>query len=214
MFKHGEKNKNYMETIFRNKLHFLTIIVGIFCLWSCTQNSNNTDKKNSKTTQKLSLEYQSLQDSVNGSWQNMIKSDDQKISDIKRLLDEVSYTKKYNLFLHDSLLQMHKILSQKRYTQPSMSDSKLIDAYDNATDSIVKGVFRLVKTTPSIAQYPMAINLMEDIIAADNNVVLYRVKYDNWAKTYNIFVDRNKEKLTKINSTPLIEKYPLFTLGN
>jgi len=203
-----------MATIFRNKFYYLSVSLGIMCLWSCTQNSNNTDKKGSKDTQKTALEYQSLQDSVNVSWQNMIKSDDQKISDIKRLLDEVSYTKKYNLFLHDSLLQLHKTLSLKRYTQRSMSESKLIDAYDNATDSIVKGVFRLVKTTPSIAQYPMAVNLMEEIIAADNNVVIYRVKYDNWAKTYNIFVNRNKEKLTKINSTPLVEKYPLFTLGN
>ncbi len=203
-----------MTTIFKNKFYYLSVIICNLCLWSCTQNSNNTDKKSSKGAQKIALEYQSLQDSVSVSWQNMIKSDDQKISDIKRLLDEVSYTKKYNLFLHDSLLQMHKILLLKRYTQRSMGESKLIDVYDNATDSIVKGVFRLVKTTPSIEQYPMAVNLMEEIIAADNNVVLYRVKYDNWAKTYNVFVDRNKEKLEKINSTPLVEKYPLFTLGN
>ena len=200
--------KQYFRTIF---ISFLAMII----LFSCSQNNSNTEVASGKDVSKLAKDYQALQDSVDSAWQTMIKADDQKIRDIKRLLEEVSYTKKYNLFLHDSLMQLQQKIAAKRYTQISMQNSNQIDSYDSATDSLVKGVFRLVKSTPSIDQYPTAINLMGEIIDADNQVVLYRVKYDNWAKTYNGFVQQHKDKLAKKNiGNPMVEKYALFTLNN
>ncbi len=205
-----------MKKLFsKNSIILFSTFLGTIILVSCSQNNNNSDVANVKEVTKLAKDYQALQDSVDWAWQKMIKADDQKISDIKRLLEEVSYTKKYNLFLHDSLMQLQQQLTLKRYTQLSMKNSQLIDSYDSATDSLVKGVFRLVKSTPSIEQYPTAINLMGEIIDADNQVVLYRVKYDNWAKTYNGFMQQHKAKLAKKNiGKPVVEKYALFTLSN
>lgn len=177
---------------------------------------NGTSDKAIKTEESKSevLDYKAINDSVNTSWQLMMQADDQKIADIKRLIEEISYTKKYNLFLLDSTRQMQQTLASKRYTQISMQKSELIDKYDVATDSVVKAVFRLAKTTPSIDQYQTAMQLVQDINTAENEVVIFRVRYDGWVRTYNEHIKIHKTELEeKLKSDSLPEKYFLFTLN-
>lgn len=177
---------------------------------------NGTSDKAIKTEESKSevMDYKAINDSINNSWQLMMQADDQKIADIKRLIEEISYTKKYNLFLLDSTRQMQQTLASKRYTQISMQKSELIDKYDAATDSVVKAVFRLAKTTPSIDQYQTAMQLVQDINTAENEVVIFRVRYDGWVRTYNEHIKIHKTELEeKLKSDSLPEKYFLFTLN-
>lgn len=179
-------------------------------------NKNGTSDKTTKTEQSKSevLDYKALNDSVNTSWQVMILADDNKIADIKRLIEEISYTKKYNLFLLDSVRQMQQSLASKRYDQISMQKSSSIDQYDAATDSLVRAVFRLAKTTPNIDQYQTAMQLVQDINTAENEVVLFRVRYDSWVRTYNDYIQTHKTELEdKLKSGAVPEKYFLFTLN-
>lgn len=191
------------------------LIIGLFCLGllavSCER---KTDEGQSLTKkEKVKQEIDLINDSLNASWNNMTNSDDQKIKDIKRLLDEVSYTGKYNVLLLDSLVALQKQLSIKRYDAVTMNDSQKIDAYDQATDSLLKATFRLVNTTPEIENHPIAKTLIEDIMAADNNLVLYRARYDRWVKEYNDYIKKQSGKLEKLGPPySELKKKPMFSL--
>jgi hypothetical protein len=193
------------------------IILCLSCLVllavSCERKTDGDQSLTKK--EKIKQEIDLINDSLNSSWNNMSASDDQKLKDIKRLLDEVSYTGKYNVLLYDSLVSLHKQLLAKRYDAATMSDSQKIDAYDQATDSLLKATFRLVNTTPEIENHPIAKTLIEDIMFADNNLVLYRARYDRWVKEYNSYVDRHSGKLEKLGMPySTFKKKPMFSLQN
>ncbi|TAH27059.1 MAG: hypothetical protein EAZ07_02160 [Cytophagales bacterium] len=201
-----------MKLIVNYRLIFFAFIVFLFeaCQNRTVTNELSKEQKNINVLQ----EYKNVSDSLTNSWHKMIVADDKKIDDIGRLIDEISYTKKYNLFLLDSVKFLQSKLQNKRYTQLSMENSELINAYDAATDSLIGMVFRLAKTTPSIDQYPTAMQLVQDINNSDNEVVIYRVRYDAWVRIYNDLMKRHsKEIKSKLSGEPKQEKYYLFSLN-
>jgi hypothetical protein len=184
----------------------------VLCLNQCNHKNQSVNHK-SKNPNLLLNEWKSMRDSVNMSWEKMMASDDNKISDIKRLLDEISYIPKHDLFLLDSLRIMQAKLKGKRYNQQTMQESNRIDLYDMATDSLIKKSYLLAQKTPEIQKYANVMQLIQDINAADNEVVIYRVKYDKFASRYNAFMIKNKSTIaTLIPSDSLIENYYLFTI--
>jgi hypothetical protein len=56
--------------------------------------------------------------------------------------------------------------------------------------------------------------LIDDINAMNNYVLMHRIHYDAWVKELNAFKERNAEKL--INEDPSIEKnaMPIFELSS
>lgn len=140
----------------------------------------------------------------------MIKSDDQKIDDIARLLLEISYCKKYNAMLLDSLNEVVKTLKNERYLQHSMQSAE-IDAYDELTNHVIARVKYLARTTDELKSHPLAETLYNDIAKSDNDVALYRSMYDRFAMEYNDYREANKEKLgEKAKDFP---KLPLFSVS-
>jgi len=150
-----------------------------------------------------------LRDSADKAWDKMIKSDDQKVDDLARLLQEISYCKKYNALLLDSLNEVVKTLKDKRYKQLTMLSPE-IDQYDELTNLVISRVKYLARTTGELKSHPIAETLFNDIAAADNDVVRYRSLYDHFAMEYNDFLDKNKELLGEnVNDFP---KLPLFSV--
>ena len=153
----------------------------------------------------------SLQDSTSKTWQTMIREDDQKITYLKRLIDEVSYTKVYDKVVYDSLATGIETLKAIRYDQNSMADSDKIDLYDETTAEIVNKVLTFAQDHPKYEDYPIMAELINDILDADNKVIYRRVDYDNIAIEYNKFIEHNQELIRK--SGNVVSVKPLFQLS-
>src|SRR4051812_8608591 len=95
-----------------------------FLSLSCERKDTKNSMPPPKKTEKVKIEVDQLTDSINKVWNIMIQSDDQKIADIKRLLQEVSYTDKPSTLELMRLQKMQEQLASKRYNQQTMADSK------------------------------------------------------------------------------------------
>jgi hypothetical protein len=88
-----------------------------------------------------------------------------------------------------------------------------IDLYDAATDSLLKELKTFVISSPNVENYPLCSELLNDITALDNDVIMHRVKYDGWAKQYNALLDDQKEVLAKMGPEYAnLKKMGLFQL--
>ncbi|MBC7390427.1 MAG: hypothetical protein H7329_14520 [Opitutaceae bacterium] len=177
----------------------LFTLASLLFISSCkeTKKEEKTENKDKPKTEfpqdQLQVKVNQLEDSSQAAWKFMIEADDQKIAYTKRLLDEISYTPKYNIIKHAKLVEKCAKLKAKRYDTANFSSEK-IDKYDIATDSLLKEVKALVLSTPNVENYPLCSELLNDISALDNDVVMHRVKYDNWAMQFNkILADHNEE---------------------
>jgi hypothetical protein len=139
-----------------------------------------------------------ITDSLNYNWDAMIISDDQKIEDIKSLVEELSKSKTTDNSELKELQKLSKLIRSKRFNEHSMDDSKKIDDYDAATDSLIHRSLALLKNTPGIDTDPKVEELRDKITDADNNVIIYRIHYDNWARQYNTYLEEHHGKLRKM----------------
>jgi len=182
-------------------------LVGIVAMlvFSCKESPKEEKKETvvALPQEQLKAKITMIGDSVKGAWMFMMEADDQKIAFVKRLLDEISYTPKYDIVAHAKLIDKCKALKAKRFDENSMSNSVSIDKYDAATDSLLREVKALVLSTPNVENYPLCGQLLNDITALDNDVVMHRVKYDNWAMEYNKVLDERKEEIAKLDTTYL-----------
>jgi hypothetical protein len=152
-----------------------------------------------------------LNDSVNHSWLSLIQLDSQKFANIKRLVEEISYCKKYNEKDVEKALKLNKEAITLMYTQENLSDS-IITVYDNKTDEVIRVVRNLKSNTEEITQHPLADQLENEIIEADGILVNYRNKYDQIANEYNSFLDKNKEAIVSQNPEKTYERKRLFSV--
>ena len=199
------------------KTYILAIIaISFFLLHGCKQSEKDEEKATTKAIpqEQLIAKIGMLQDSAKAAWSLMMQTDDQKISFVKRLLDEVSYMPKYDILVHERLVQNCKKLKAKRFDENSFLQSRNIDSYDSATDSLLKEVKLLVLSIPNVENYPLCGDLLNDITALDNDVVLHRVKYDAWAMQYNQIIDEQREAIAQMGSQYAnLKKMGLFQLG-
>ncbi|HVD99140.1 MAG TPA: hypothetical protein VNB90_13110 [Cytophagaceae bacterium] len=194
------------------KIYLFIPILLLVTLFSCEEKKGTTTVDTTQTKPmaiNASSTLRTLRDSADKAWDKMIKSDDQKVDDLARLLQEISYCKKYNALLLDSLNEVVKTLKDKRYKQLTMLSPE-IDQYDELTNLVISRVKYLARTTGELKSHPIAETLFNDIAAADNDVVRYRSLYDHFAMEYNDFLDKNKELLGEnVNDFP---KLPLFSV--
>jgi hypothetical protein len=197
------------------KIYLFIPILALMTLVSCEEKKGSTANDSTKTSttptdaDPLGMLI-SKRDSANKAWEVMIKSDDQKIDDIARLLQEISYCKSYNAMLLDSLTEAVKTLKDKRYKQLTMQSPE-IDKYDEITNIIISRVKYLARTTEELKSHPIAETLYNDIAKADNDVALYRSMYDRFAMDYNHYLEANKDLLG--NKKEEFQKLPLFSVS-
>ena len=180
----------------KTKISVLIALVTII-VFSCKESAKE-EKKEAKEVlpqEQLQAKITMIGDSVQGAWAFMMEADDQKIMFVKRLLDEISYTKKFDIVVHAKLVEKCNALKSKRFDENTMSNSISIDKYDAATDSLLREVKALVLATPNVESYPLCGQLLTDINALDNDVVMHRVKYDNWVMEFNKVLDEHKDEI-------------------
>jgi hypothetical protein len=138
-------------------------------------------------------------DSVNNSWNAIIKQDDDKFTSIKRLLDEISYCKKYDMTKQDDLVKEIPAIKAQRFNQDNI-DSSAVEKYDEATDAYVKKVFALADKTKELESHPIAGELKDDIMNANSveSIVQVRNNYNKAVQAYNNHLQKNKDEITKM----------------
>lgn len=188
------------------------IVFACLCMLLMASCKQNKTQNTTTDTAVVKKEIGALEDSVKTAWKVMIESDDNKISDMKRLLQEFEVVKNHNATLRSSLVSQQMTLASKRYNEQTMQASDKIDAYDQATDSLMRGLSELIETTPDIENYPLCKELMRDIQLADNEVFSYRVKYDHFARQYNAFLKNNEAQLEELGYN-IDQAKPLFELA-
>ncbi|MES2733132.1 MAG: LemA family protein [Bacteroidota bacterium] len=191
------------------KNRLLLFVLSIALLVSCKQTQNTNRIKDADS---LKTQFTALNDSITSSWQVMMTSDSTKLGNIKRLLQEVSYSKVHNQPLLDSLMQQQAALLEKRYTIETMTSDK-IDAYDAATDLLLGQLPRLTASVPDLERYPLCAELSQEIDAASQAVLLHRIHYDKYAKQYNQFISDYSKDLAELGYTGLKPKL-LFQLSS
>jgi GTPase SAR1 family protein len=157
-------------------------------------------------------QIETLNDSVNHSWDALIQLDIQKFANIKRLVEEISYCKKYNEKGVEKALKLNKEVIAMMYTQENLSDS-IITLYDTKTDDLIRVVRNLKTGTEEIAQHPLADQLENEIMEADALLVNYRNKYDQIANEYNSFLDKNKEAIVSKSPEKTYSRKRLFSVA-
>lgn len=183
------------------------VILAIIFASSCAKvGLFSSGKKN------LRAEIDQVNDSVQVAWTNMITTDDRKIADTRRLIQEISYTENHDEIRVKEMLNRADQLKLKRYQQNTMTSDQ-IDAYDAATDSLLRATFLLIEETPEMEKHSLTSSLEEDIKAADSQVIWQRVKYDNWAKKFNAILIEKDKKVSKLgDSYSSLQPLPLFEL--
>ena len=188
----------------------VTPFIIMLVIYGCGNKANKT-KAVIADIDSVKIALVSLQDSTSKTWQTMIREEEKKITYLKRLIDEVSYTKVYDKAVYDSLATGIETLRAIRYDQNSMADSDKIDLYDETTAEIVNKVITFAQNHPKYEDYPIMAELINDILDADNKVIYRRVDYDNIAIEYNKFIELNQELIRK--SGNVVSVKPLFQLS-
>lgn len=193
--------------------NYFILALGLLAVYLLSCESRKTSV-NGEGVDSLMFKYQALIDSVDANWDIMIADDDDKHELMKRLLLEVSYTNNYDKARFQELTSLVDQLQTMRYDQRSMSESDLIDLYDSATWDLTDQIIRFAREHPRYADYPLMEELIDDINAMNNYVLMHRIHYDAWVKELNAFKERNAEKLIK--EDPSIEKnaMPIFELSS
>ncbi|MFN3402831.1 MAG: hypothetical protein ACK40G_01975 [Cytophagaceae bacterium] len=176
------------------KLNSIILLIPAVLLFSCTSGTFiNSGNKSFKTQLDI------LVDSMSVSWNTMESSDANKISGLKRILDELSYAEKVNNVEMESILNSYQKVVISKLNPTDMTDEK-IDEYDRLSDILIKKVFHLIDSLPDTENYPIIASLKSDISKADENLVIYRYKYDKWANQYNKKIEGKEKKLRKMGS--------------
>jgi hypothetical protein len=136
---------------------------------------------------------------VDSAWNAMVKQDDDKFTSVKRLLDEISYCKKFDMTAQDALLKEIPVVKAKRFNQENIKTNAVED-YDNATDEYVKKVFKLADKTKELDSHPIAAELKDDIMTANSADVVASVRnsYNKAVSAYNEHLEKNKEAISKM----------------
>jgi hypothetical protein len=197
----------------KNRSKYFILVLGLAVAYLISCESKKTGGV-TVGTDSLMIKYQALVDSVDANWTVMIADDDDKHVLMKRLLLEVSYTNNYDKDRFEELTALVDQLQPMRYDQTSMSDSDLIDRYDSATWDLTDKIIQFAREHPRYADYPLMEELINDINAKNNYVLMHRIHYDAWVKELNAFKASNGEKL--IHEDPSIETIamPIFELSS
>jgi hypothetical protein len=191
----------------------MALILGALVISCGTKSTKETTGKIDFTRiDSLRSNYLAINDSMVAAWHRMIKDDNQKLSDLNRLLDEITFTNNYDKERVEALRERIQEVKALRYNQQTMADSELIDEYDFASDNLVNEIITFAQKHPQYERYKNMEMLVDDIRTAHEKVLYMRVDYDRFAKQHNRFITENNAILEEIDNSIEDKKKPLFQL--
>jgi len=179
-----------------------------FMSYSCAVKDKNKTSSDSKLLS--DLENYALK--VDSAWTEMMKSDDLKMSNMDRLVEELKLIEGSSAISLNALSLDVKNLKSYRYRISSIKEDGIIDRYDSITDKVYLTLKAEINRNPKTIKYQIIHLLSSEIQLADDSVLLYRKNYDKQVDSYNSFVKRNRKNLESNSSQSKLVKYSLFRL--
>jgi vacuolar-type H+-ATPase subunit I/STV1 len=171
-------------------------------LSACNNISTETESK-----EMISL-ISPYKDSIAMFWDSLKVDDSIKISNIKRLLQEISYCKEYDEVAVAKLNEEIKSIEKMRLQLNGLSD-KAISEYDQSMEKLIKELYELKDKTKELESHVIVEDLVNEINESEiNNVIRFRSSYDYYAKLYN----EKRGNWSKIQLDSFPNKFPLFSL--
>ncbi|MEQ8358615.1 MAG: hypothetical protein RH860_03945 [Cytophagales bacterium] len=196
------------------KYLFQFFLLFAFLMAISTSCKKDSSKSKAAKLDSLKIEIDSLRLAVEKAWDTMIYEDNKKLDYVKRMVDEAVYVLNVSEVDQNKLHSDIEALRNFRYDRQSMSDSELIDAYDNATDSTLRMVFTFIDSIDNSNQVPLIVELRKDIMQMDNMVINRRSHYDEPAMEINSIIKHKSKMLRKLGEPyASMEPYPLFVLN-
>ena len=188
-------------------IFFVAIILG-----AC--NKNTSTSLTPTAIDSLKTVFQDINTQLEAAWNTMMQDDDDKLSNLTRLLQEVEYSGDYNRLKLDSLKKDIDQLAAVRYDQQTMSDSDLINLYDSMTTRAMGEVTVFTTRLSQFDQYPLMGQLIQEVFEADDRILRFRIDYDRAAKQYNSFIEEHEPDLPLVAKQKVLQPKPLFELQN
>lgn len=186
---------------------FITILLG-----AC--NKNTSTSLTPTAIDSLKTVFQDINTQLEAAWNTMMLDDDDKLSNLTRILQEVEYSGDYNRLKLDSLKKDIDQLAAVRYDQQTMSDSDLINLYDSMTTQAMGEVTVFTTRLSQFDQYPLMGQLIQEVFEADDRILRFRIDYDRAAKQYNSFIEEHEPDLPLVAKQKVLQPKPLFELQN
>lgn len=146
-------------------------------------------------------------------WQAMMASDDGKISNMQRLLDELMLIDGADSMRITTLKKEAGKLSALRYDRRSMGEKGRIDQYDSLCTALITAIRQEVSRNPKAIEFQIVNQLVSEVSQADDSVLFYRKEYDRSVDSVNFLLKNKRNKLRK--SFPGIDSlspFPVFRL--
>ena len=191
----------------------LTLAVLPMCKPDTAKTATDVAARNPASPAEVRAQFDILRDSADANWHRMETSDDQKLADMRGLLQDLKQQPRLDAAQVRTLAQATARLKAVRYNRQTMASSALIDQYDAAQDSVLHTLTPLAAPegnapTKRIRDY------VEHIQLADANVVSYRAHYDAAAKAYNNYLQVHQQELAKMGGKYAnLQPLPLFELS-
>jgi hypothetical protein len=192
----------------------LLILSGGVILMNCGDKKPSPPQTSFTKADSLTDRYLAYQDSILRSWNIMINDDNQKIKAMHNLMHELLIT---NADDRDQLRAFeHQLnrLTSMRYTQKSMGDEEVVEAYDFAVNALVSELLSLAESKAEFTYNTTLQKLVEDIRLADQRVNNYRENYDYIVLEYNNFLESNNSYLQEMNLGDSMSQKHLFKMAS
>jgi len=194
------------------KVYYLIIItLLILSISSCSSSKHRSEEANFDRIDSLRAELLIIEDTLLFNWNVMIHDDNERISDMSRLIDELKYANAFDTTLLNTLKSQVNEVKSFRYFMTKMTSDQ-IDEYDSISMSLSAKLLQLVDSFPELEKYPYMNELVESIIVRETNILYFRIHYDDAAKAHNRFVKENVEFINQIDAEYHHNVLPLFEL--
>jgi hypothetical protein len=169
----------------------------------CACSTSNTISEHNNTTfskaDSLTDAYLVLSDSVLQSWNRVVGNEMDKSRTLQEIIQDLDNASMLTDDLRESFQVRMEQLEKIRFTQESIADPQIVVDYDIAFKAIVDDLSKLAKTDEN-----------QMFMYLERSSVLNRLSYDSLAKSFNAFVQKNRQILKDVGSNNELETKPLF----
>ena len=187
------------------------VITGVV-LSSCGTSKQQAEDSSFDRIDSLRSHFLAIEDTLLFNWNVMINDDNERLSDMSRLLDELHYANAIDSTNAKELKSKIKQLKADRYYMTKMT-SEEIDKYDSATFAMAGNIKGMIDNFEEAQRYPFMEELINSIRDHEGKILMFRVKYDRIAKTHNDFVRNHGGILDQIDPEYHHTELPLFQLS-
>jgi hypothetical protein len=178
-------------------------------------NQQTEEQLSDATLDSLRSVYYQLNDTIQYTWQSMMEDEDGKLQDMQLLLNEIRKADVYHSDSLDSLEQMMQAMRLIRYDSVSVGKPSLINRYDSLALLTAETLVRFAEDLPDANYDPMINVLLDRVLTAGSDAVLYRLSYDRFIADFNLFLEKYRNVMADIDSSgSSAYKRPTFRLVN